>query len=60
MQFHPKALVVTAVFVALFWFSVERGFGLVAVAAVLAVALDAMMGWGFWYAVTDGRLRRKP
>ena len=46
MQFNPKGLVVTAVFFGLLWFALERGFGLVALAAVVAVALDAGLGWG--------------
>jgi hypothetical protein len=46
MQFNPKALVVTAVFFGLLWFALERGFGFVALAAVVAVALDAGLGWG--------------
>jgi hypothetical protein len=46
MHFNSKALLVTAVFVALLWFTLERGFGFVALAALVAVALDAVLGWG--------------
>jgi hypothetical protein len=48
MDFNPKALLVTVVFVALLCFTLERGFGLVAVAALVAIALDAALGWGLW------------
>jgi hypothetical protein len=45
MQFNPKALVVTAVFFGLLWFTLERGFGFLALAAIVAVALDTTFGW---------------
>jgi hypothetical protein len=55
MQFHPKALLVTAVFIMLLWITVERGFGLLPIVAVVAIgiACDSIMGWGFWHAVPE-------
>ncbi len=46
MQFNPKALLVTAVLIALLWFALEKGFGFVATAALVAIALDTVLGWG--------------
>jgi hypothetical protein len=42
MAFHPKALIVTAIVLALVWLAVVQGFGL------LTIALDAVLGWGLW------------
>ena len=42
MQFHPKALIVTAVALALIRLAMAQGFGL------LTIALDAALGWGLW------------
>jgi len=55
MEFHAKGLLVTGLFLGLLWFSVEGGFGLVTLAALVAVVLDAMVGWGFWRAIPDER-----
>jgi len=55
MEFHPKGLLVTGVFVALLWFAVEGGFGLMTLAALVAVVLDAILGWGFWRTTPDKR-----
>ena len=46
MQFKPKGLIVAVVFFGLLWFTLERGFGFVALAAVIGVALDAAISWG--------------
>jgi hypothetical protein len=53
MQFHPKALIVTVVVLALIWLAVAQGFGL------LMIALDAVLGWGLWqaFSATPGRSR---
>ena len=54
MQFHPKALIVTAVALALIWLAVAQGFGL------LAIALDAALGWGLWQALAPLRTATAP
>jgi hypothetical protein len=46
MQFHPKALIVTAIMLTLIWLAVAQGFGL------LTIALDAALGWGLWQALS--------
>jgi hypothetical protein len=40
MQFNPKALLMTMVFLVLLWLAITQEFSL------LAVALDALLGWG--------------
>ena len=55
MQFHPRALLVSAVFITLLWFTLERGFGFVAAGMLVALALDAVFGWGHWYSIPDQR-----
>ena len=55
MEFHPKGLLVTGGFVALLWFTVEGGFGLLTLAALVAVVLDAILGWGFLRTIPDER-----
>jgi hypothetical protein len=42
MQFNPKALLISAVFITMLWFAVTQGFGLV------AIAFDTLVGWGLW------------
>ena len=42
MHFNPRALLVSAVFIALLWFAIARGFGL------LTIAFEGMLGWGLW------------
>jgi hypothetical protein len=42
MQFNPKPLLVSAVFIALLWFAITRGFGLV------TIAFETVLGWGLW------------
>jgi hypothetical protein len=54
MQFHPKGLLVTGVFVGLVWFAVERGSGLTMLAAVVAAALEATLSFG-WRLIPDER-----
>ena len=54
MQFNPKALVVSAVFMALLWFAIARGFGLA------AIAFDALLGWGLWQLFPDDWSRSTP
>jgi hypothetical protein len=48
MKFNPRGLVATAVFFGLVWFALAPASGFVALAAVVAVALDAAFGWGFF------------
>ena len=59
MQFNPNALLVTAVFVGLLWFTLERGFGFVAIAALVAIALEAALGWGLWTFFPEWPRRRR-
>jgi hypothetical protein len=54
MQFNPKALLVTVVFLVLLWLAIDRGFGL------LAIALEVLLGWGLWNFAPDGWFRRPP
>ena len=58
MTFHPKGLLVSAGFIALLWFALERGFGLVVLAAVVAVLLDAVLGFGLLNFLPDLPRRR--
>jgi hypothetical protein len=61
MEFHPKGLLVTGVFAGLLWFTVEHGFGLIALAAVVAAALEAILSFG-WRLIPEERFswfRRK-
>jgi len=55
MEFHPKALLVTAVFVALLWFTLDGGFGLLTLAAFAAIAFEVIFGWGFWRSIPEER-----
>ena len=55
MEFHPKALLVTAVFLGLLWFTLERGFGFLTLATSVAIALEAVLGWGFWRSIPEER-----
>ena len=58
MHFQPKALLVSAGFIALVWFALERGFGLVVLAAAVAVLLDAVLGFGLLSFIPDWPRRR--
>jgi hypothetical protein len=51
MQFSPKALLVTVVFVGLLWFAIDQTFGLVVLAAIVAVLLDAVVGFGLLHLI---------
>ena len=42
MQFNPKALLISALFIALLWLAVTRGFGLI------TIAFETLLGWGLW------------
>jgi hypothetical protein len=56
MQVHPRALLVSAVFIALLWFAIARGFG------VLTIAFEAVFGWGLWQLFAEewpGPMRRE-
>ena len=52
MQFNPKALPVTVVFLVLLWLAINRGFGL------LAIALEVLLGWGLWNFAPDNWFQR--
>jgi hypothetical protein len=53
MQFHPKALAVSAVMFALWLFVFENGFGFVAAALLVAIVLEILFGYGFWRLIPD-------
>jgi hypothetical protein len=55
MEFHPKALLVTAAFVGLLWFALAGGSGLLTLAGLAAIALEVSVGWGFWRSIPDER-----
>ena len=42
VHFNPRALLVSAVFLALLWLALWQGFGL------LTIAFEAVLGWGLW------------
>jgi hypothetical protein len=54
MQFNPRALLVTAVFLVLLWLAINRGF------VLLGVALEVLVGWGLWRFAPDDWLRQRP
>jgi hypothetical protein len=56
VQFNPSALLVSVVFIALLWFAIMRGFGLV------TIAFETVFGWGMWQLFPEKwpRSKRRP
>ena len=53
MQFHPRALLVSVVFIAILWLAIARGFGL------LTIAFETVVGWGLWQLFPEEWPRRR-
>ncbi len=53
MQFNPKALLISFVFLVLLWFALTHEYGLI------AVGLDALLSIGLWLFLPDDWPRRQ-
>jgi hypothetical protein len=47
VAFHPKALLVSAVFIVLLWLAVSQGF------LLIGLVLDVALSWGFARLIPD-------